>query len=51
MNDLLNKPNKEVLKAKPKKLLKDTSAELGKQLEEKLNQLQRDARICKKPKL
>ena len=51
MDDLLNELNEEVAKTKPKKQLKDTSAELGKQLEEKLNRLQRDSCICKKPKL
>ena len=51
MDDLLNELNEEVIKTKPKNQLKDTTAELGKQLEERLNQLQRDARSCKKRKL
>ena len=51
MVDLLNELNEEVIKTKPKNQLKDTAAELGKQLEERLNQLQRDARSCKKQKL
>ena len=40
-HDLLNELNEEVIKTKPKNQLKDTAAELGKQLEERLNQLQR----------
>lgn len=51
MDDLLNELNEEVVKAKPKNRLQDTSVELGKHLEKKLNQLQRDACISKKPKL
>ena len=40
-HDLLNQLNEEVIKTKPKNQLKDTTADLGKQLEESLNQLQR----------
>ena len=46
MDDLVSEVNEEVIKTKPKKRLKDNSAELGKQLNERL----KDARMCKKPK-
>ena len=50
MDELVSELNKEVVRARPKRRLKDSSVELGKQLEERLSRLQRDIRICKKPK-
>ena len=50
MEDLVSELNEELAKARLQKRLKDSSAELGKQLEESLSKLQRDSRVCKKPK-
>ena len=50
MDDLVSKLNEELAKARSKKRLKDSSAELGKEFEESLSELQRDSRVCKKPK-
>ena len=50
MDTLVSELNEELVKARPKRRSKEASAELGKQLEERLSSLQRDSRVCKKPK-
>ena len=51
MDDLVSELNEELAKARPKKRSKESSAEIGKQLEEKLSRLQGDSQVYKKSML